>query len=64
METKNIIIQNYAQNIIDASNSCAIVSRKLNDNEQENNATIKTLNVLIESIRSQIVLLQGEIDIY
>lgn len=64
METKNTIIQNYALNIIDSSNSISFVSKTLNDNNDENAATIKTLNVLLECLRSQIVLLQGVIDTY
>lgn len=64
METKNTIIQNYALNIIDASNSISMVSRTLNDNADENAATIKVLNVLVECLRSQTVLLQGVIDTY
>ena len=64
METKNIIIQNYANSLVDAANATAIKTALLNDNPDENAATIKTLNVLIDSVRSQTVLLQQAIDNY
>ena len=64
MEDKNIIIANYSRSLVDAANSISNIAGTLNSNENENNATIKTLNVLIESLRSQTVLLQGEIDSY
>lgn len=64
MEDKNIIIANYSRSLVDAANSISNIAGTLNSNENENKATIKTLNVLIESLRSQTVLLQGEIDSY
>lgn len=64
MEDKNIIIANYSRSLVDAANSISNIAGTLNSNENENKATIKTLNVLIESLRSQTVLIQGEIDSY
>lgn len=64
MEDKNIIIAKYSRSLVDAANSISNIAGTLNSNENENKATIKTLNVLIESLRSQTVLLQGEIDSY
>ena len=64
METENIIIQNYANSLVDAVNALAIKTALLNDKPDENVATIKTLNVLIDSVRSQTVLLQQAIDNY
>ena len=64
MEDKNIIIANYSRSLVDAANSISNIAGTLNSNENENKATIKTLNVLIESLRSQTVLLQSEIDAY
>ena len=59
METKNIIIQNYARSIVDAAAIIANTAMNFNDNIDENAAMVKTLNVLIESLRSQTVIFQG-----
>lgn len=64
METKNIIIQNYARSLVDATTTIANNASKLTDNMEESTATIKTLNVLVESLRSQTVIFQGELDNY
>lgn len=64
METKNTIIQNFAVSLVNAASVTQEKTMLLNDNPDENAATIKTLNVLIESVRSQTVLLQQAIDAY
>lgn len=64
METKNIIINNFSVAVLNAANSIVGVSGSLSDNAEENASTIKTLNVLVESLRSQTVLLQSELDNY
>lgn len=64
METKNTIIQNYAGSLMDATNAVSVSAGCLGENIDENNALIKTLNVLLESVRSQTVILQQEIDKY
>ena len=64
METKNKIIQNYAGSLMDATNAVLMSTNALADNKDENDAIIKTLNVLIESVRSQTVILQQAIDAY
>ena len=64
METKNIIIANQAQSLIVATENIMSCISKFSDNADENAATIRTLNVLVESLRSQTVLMQGEIDNY
>lgn len=64
METNNTIIQNFAQSLVDASIAVSNKAVILSDNVDENLATIKTMNVLIESVRSQTVLLQQAIDAY
>lgn len=64
METENIIIQNYANSLVDAANSASGKALFLSGNPDENAATIKTMNVLLESVRSQTVLLQQAIDAY
>ena len=64
METKNIIIQNYARSIVDAAISISNTAGTFNDNVDENTAIVRTLNVLIESLRSQTVIIQSAIDTY
>lgn len=64
METKNIVIQNYARSIIDAANAISGSAGNLTNNVDENVATVKTLNVLVESLRSQTILIQSAIDSY
>lgn len=64
METENIIIQNFAQSLVDAAIAASNKAAILSDSADENAATIKTMNVLLESVRSQTVLLQQAIDAY
>ena len=64
MDTNNIIIQNFANSLVDASSYTASKAAMLGNNNDENIAIIKTLNVLIDSVRSQTVLLQQAIDNY
>lgn len=64
METKNIIINNYAMALGNLVSNLAGTAGLLNDNPDENTATIKTLNVILESVRSQTVLIQGALDSY
>lgn len=64
METKNVVIQNFANSLIDAASVTAIKAAALNDNPEENAGMIKTINVLLESVRAQTVLLQQAIDDY
>lgn len=64
METKNVIVYNFAVAVLNAANSIVGSAGSLSDNADENKATIKTLNVLVESLRSQTVLLQSELDKY
>ena len=64
MEEKNKIINNYARSILAAAESLCDTSQILNDKEEENVATVKTLNVQLETMRSLIVLCQQELDKY
>lgn len=64
MEINNTIIQNFANSLVDAANMAAVKAATLNNNSDENMGIIKTLNVLLESVRSQTVLLQQSIDEY
>ena len=64
METKNTILMNYARSIMEASTGIAKTAATLNSNDEENNAIIKTMNVLVESLRSQTIIIQQAIDEY
>ena len=64
METKNTIINNYAASLLGMIGSVNEATSRLNDNEDESKAIITTINVLLESVRSQTVLLQNAIDKY
>ena len=64
METKNVIISNFANAINNIVVNLLGTVSTLNDNAEENAATIKTLNVILEGIRAQTVLIQQAIDNY
>ena len=64
METKIIIINNYAASLLGMVGSVNDATSRLNDNIDESKAIITTINVLLESVRSQTVLLQNAIDKY
>ena len=64
MKTNNDIIKGFAISLNDATAAVVSKSVMMGDDENENDAIIKTLNVLIESVRSQTVLLQQAIDAY
>lgn len=64
METANINIQNFASALAAMANNVSGVAVMLNDNMDENAATIRTLNVQIESVRSELVILQNAVDSY
>ena len=64
METKNTIISNHAFALSSIVNNFMGTVGMLNDNPDENAATIATLNVILESVRSETVLLQGALDNY
>lgn len=64
MGTKNIIINNFAGSLTNMSSAVMNTASMLNDNMDENTATIATINVLLDSVRSQTVLLQNALDNY
>ena len=64
MEEKNTILNNYAASLIGMVTGFANTVTNLNDNVSENTATIKTLNILLDSVRSQVVIIQAELDSY
>lgn len=65
METKNAIINNYISALTDTGEILAKNGNSLtSDNMDENTATLRTLNVLLETIRAQLVNIQNAIDTY
>ena len=64
METNNAIINNYANAVSMTASDITLYAGSLRDNIDENKAVIATLNVIVESMRSHIVLLQQALDKY
>lgn len=64
MDTKNTIIQNFAQCINVTANDIYNTTAMLKDNEEENAALVSSLNVWLETMRSNVVLLQQALDKY
>lgn len=64
METKNIIIKNYIETLLSQVLTMQATANSLNENNDENIATMKTFNVLIESVRSQTINIQNVVDTY
>lgn len=64
METNNVIIQSLLDSLVVITQNTYGTATRLGDNEDENRATIKTLNVLIDSVRAQTVIVQQAIDSY
>lgn len=64
METKNIILADYSNTITVSCHTFTETVMTLGANEEENTAILRSLNVLLESIRSQVVNIQNVIDHY
>lgn len=64
METKNMNIRNHINALAEMISLLSISCSALNDKEDENRETIKTLNVILNSIRSETVLIQAAVDEY
>lgn len=64
METKNVILANYSRSIVDIAGNLNNTISTMNDNPDENIATIRTVNVLLETLRSMTVILQNAVDEY
>ena len=62
METKVIIIKNYADALLNAANSVNNCVMSMGDDYNVNKSIIRTINVLLESLRSETILTQGAID--
>lgn len=64
MNSKNTIIRNYASSLMAASSEVFNATTILGDNADENNATVKTLYILVDSLKAQTILLQSVLDEY
>lgn len=64
METKNEILLKYAGSLVDATNAIFNSVATLGEDADVNLATIRTINVLAESLRSQTVIFQNAVDEY
>ena len=65
METKTIILGNYVTALSSMVTSLDEVIRTMtNDNSDENTATLRTVNVILESVRAQTINIQNAVDTY
>lgn len=64
MENKNIIISNYAIEVVSAGMAAQNAATRLGENLEVNLATLRTLNALMDGIRAATVNLQNAIDGY
>lgn len=64
METKNEILLMYAGSLVNATNAIFNSVATLGEDTDVNLATIRTINVLAESLRSQTVIFQNAVDEY
>ena len=64
MDTKNIIINNYARFVLDASTLLSGNVSYLGTDPATDAETIKSVNATLESLRAQITLMQRAIDEY
>ena len=65
METKNIILNNYVVALAGMVGSLENSIKTLTpDNADENAATLRTINVILESVRAQTVNVQNAVDTY
>lgn len=61
---KNVIITNFSNSLVDSAVLISSKAANLNDDMISNESIIATLNVLVESLRSQTILLQNALDEY
>lgn len=64
METKNIILSNYATALVNLAANFSGTVNTMGDNMEQNIATVKTLNILLESVRAQTTIIQNALDTY
>ena len=65
METKNIILNNYVVALASMISSLENSIKTLTpDSVDENLATLRTINVILESVRVQTVNIQNAVDNY
>ena len=64
METKNAIILDFANSLVEITSLVASKAAGLSDNADENNAIIAVMNAYLETVRSNTVLLQNAVDKY
>lgn len=64
METKNAIILDFANSLVEITSLVASKAAGLSDNADENTAIIAVMNAYLETVRSNTVLLQNAVDKY
>ena len=64
METKNVIINDYANSVSSMAQNIVTSSIMLSDNPDRNKAIITTMYNQVESIKNEITLLMSVLDNY
>ena len=64
MDTENAVIRSYTRAVSAAGNDAVTYATELGEDVEQNKAIIATLNVVLEALRSHIVLLQQALDNY
>lgn len=64
MKDKNIVINNYASALVTLVSNLASSLSGLNEDKTTNDGVIKTADILITAVNSQLVILQSELDKY
>ena len=64
MKDKNIVINNYAGALVTLVSNLGSALAGLNEDKTTNDGIIKTADILITAINSQLVILQSELDKY
>ena len=64
MNDKNIVINNYAGSLLTLVSNLGSALTGLSDDKTTNTGIIKTADILITAINSQLVILQSELDTY
>ena len=64
MNDKNIVINNYAGSLLTLVSNLGMSLSGLNDDKTTNTGIIKTADIFITAINSQLVILQSELDNY
>lgn len=63
-EKKNIVINNYVRSLVTLISNLDAVLSGLGTETETNTGIIKTTDILMNAINSQLIILQSELDTY